>query len=178
MDLFSQINKSAQSSAIVEGNIDLLTEKWEMSVKTLNEAVTQWLGKIRNAVAKGVNFPEDKKLAYTRILGALQAISNEEIADALDTDSDLGTTLYAAGGSDKNTSKAALQKLLALGRDPTNKSYVENAAQAMQDIEALKQFTNKIATRIEPIMNRKLTQERKNKATADDQKQEYPKFDY
>jgi len=176
--LFAQINEDAQSSVIVEGNIDLLIEKWDLPVDQLNEAVTHWLARIRNAVASGTNFDEDKKLAYTRILGALQAISDSNVADALDTDGDLGTILADAGGSDKNASKAALNKLLALGRYPTNKSYVENAAKAMEDSEALKDFTNKIATRIEPIMNKKLKAQNARKAAGTDGEPEYPKFDY
>lgn len=176
--LLTEINERAHSSIIIEANIDLIVEKWDLTTEQLNEAVTQWLAKIRNAVTSGTNFDDDKKIAYTRILGALQAISNENVADALDTNGDLGTILYDAGGTDKNASKVALNKLLALGRYPTNSSYVANAAKAMEDSELIKDFTNKITTRIEPIMNRKLTQERANKANGKPPEPEYPKFDY
>jgi len=163
--LLSQINTEADNiiaeNEIISNNIDLLTEYLSMSTAQLNEAVSVWLAQVRNLVSVGKLDPE-KKDSVVKILGALEAISNADLADALDDKGDLGTVLYNAGDKDKAKSNAGLQRLLLIGRDPSVRSFVARAAAEIEDAQKIDNYTKQIQSRIEAIMNKKLGAERKN----------------
>jgi len=165
--LLSQINEQAKDtiaeSAIIDTNIDLLAEHLSLSLEQLNEAVSTWLAKVRNTAATGKLDPS-KKDSVINILGALAALSNPDLADALDEKGDLGTILYNAGDKDKVKSNAALQRLLMIGREPSVKTFVANATKAIEDPQAIEVFTKQVQSKIEPIMNKKLSIERKTAA--------------
>lgn len=162
--LLFQINEHANNtiveSAIINDNIDILTEYLSMSTDQLNEAVTTWLAKVRTVISNGKLDPS-KKDSIIKILGALAAVSNPDLADALDAKGDLGTILFNAGDKDNMKSNAGLQRLLMIGRDPSVKTFVANAAKAVEDPQAIDTFTKQIQAKIEPIMNKKLGKERK-----------------
>lgn len=162
--LLFQINNDAKDSltesGIIAANIDILTEYLSMTTAQLNEAVTTWLAKVRNSISGGKLDPS-KKDAVTKILGALAAISNPDLADALDEKGDLGTILFNAGDKDSMKSNAGLQRLLMIGRDPSVKTFVANAVKAIEDPQAIDTFTKQIQAKIEPVMNKKLGIERK-----------------
>lgn len=162
--LLFQINEHANNtiveSAIINDNIDILTEYLSMSTDQLNEAVTTWLAKVRNVISNGKLDPS-KKESIIKILGALAAVSNPDLADALDAKGDLGTILFNAGDKDNMKSNAGLQRLLMIGRDPSVKTFVANAAKAVENPQAIDTFTKQIQSKIEPIMNKKLGKERR-----------------
>jgi len=165
--LLSQINEHANDvlieNEIIGNNIDLLAEYLSMSTDQLNEAVTGWLAKVRNSVLGGKLDPA-KKDSVAKILGALAAISNPDLADALDEKGDLGTILFNVGDKDKLKSNAGLQRLLMIGRDPSVRTFVANATKAVDDPQGIEAFTKRIQTKIEPIMNKKLAAEHKRSA--------------
>lgn len=164
MDLLSQINEQVNvtmaENAVISNNITLLAEHLSLSMEQLNEAITTWLSKVRNTIGTGKLDPA-KKDSVVSILGALSALSNPDLADALDEKGDLGTILYNAGGKDKLKSNAALQRLLMIGREPSVKAFVANAMKAAEDPHAAEALTKQIQVKIEPIMNKKLAIERK-----------------
>ncbi len=161
--LLYQINKNADGmiteSTIIANNLDFLTEYLTISMEQLNEAVTTWLARVRNSISNG-KLDANKKDSIIKILGALAAISNPDLADALDDRGDLGTILFNAGDKDKNKSNAGLQRLLILGRHPSVKSFVQTAAKAVNNPQSIDAFTKQIQAKIEPIMNKKLSTER------------------
>lgn len=163
--LLFEINKKAKSTLtekeIIDSNINLVENYLSMSTEQLNEAVTTWLAKVRNTIATGKLDPK-KKEAVTRILGALAAISNPDLADALDTEGDLGTILFNAGGEDNLKSNAGLQRLLMLGKHPSVKTFMQNAMKAVEDPQAIEAFTKQIQAKIDPIMNKRLAKERRS----------------
>lgn len=162
--LLCQINEQAKTvlteNEIINDNIDLLTEYLSMSTEQLNEAVTTWLAKVRNTITSGKLDPA-KKDSVVKILGALAAISNPDLADALDEKGDLGTILFNAGDQDNIKSNAGLQRLLMIGNDPSVKTFVANALKAVEDVHTIEAFTKQIQSKIEPIMNKKLAVARK-----------------
>ena len=125
----------------------------------LSETVTEWLAKVRNTVGKGTLDP-NKKVGVTRVLGALMAMSNPDIADALNEKGDLGTVLYSVGGENKQDSNAALQRLAQLGRHPSVKSFTEKAAQVIDDPDAATLLTKQVQGKIDQVMRKTLAQER------------------
>jgi len=165
-EINEQANDVVAESIIVATNVDLLTEYLEMSTGQLNEAISTWLAKVRNTVATGKLDP-DKKDSVIKILGALSALSNPDLADALDEKGDLGTILFNAGDKDKIKSNAGLQRLLMIGNHPSVKTFVANAQKAMQQVDVMgntqpiELLTKKIQAQLEPIMNKKLATERK-----------------
>ncbi len=162
--LLSQVNGHAdniiEENEIISNNITFLTEYLSMSHDQLNEAVSTWLANVRNVVSRGRLDPS-KKDAVIKILGALAAISNEDLADALDEKGDLGTILYNAGGEDKMQSNAGLQRLMLIGREPSVKSFIQRASAAVEDPETINKFTKEIQVKIDRIMNKKLGVARK-----------------
>ena len=158
--LLLEIKRRSDENEVIGKNITLLSEKYSISVEILNEAVTTWLAKVRNATAAGKLDPA-KKDSVASILGALSAISNPDLADALDERGDLGTVLFNVSSDDRGRSNAALQRLLLIGREPSIKTFVGNALKAMDDPQAIDRMTKQIQTKIEPIMNKKLAAERK-----------------
>lgn len=162
--LLLEINKQADEQIIesktINDNIDFLTEYLSMSTDQLNEAVTTWLAKVRNAISNGKLDP-NKKDAVIKILGALSAITNPDLADALDEKGDLGTILWYAGDKDKTKSNAGLKRLEIIGNHPSVKTFIANAANAVQDPQSIDTFTKQIQARIEPVMNKRLGAERK-----------------
>ena len=167
--LLLQINEQANSTLveneIIAANLDLLTEHLSMSTEQLNEAITSWLAKVRASTGAGKLDPA-KKDSVSKILGALSAISNPDLADALDDKGDLGTILFNAGDKDKTKSNAGLQRLLMIGRDPSVRSFVANAAKAIDDPQAVDSLTKQIQTKIEQVMNKKLAIERRQAPVA------------
>ena len=165
-EINEQANDVVAESIIVATNVDLLTEYLEMSTGQLNEAISTWLAKVRNTVATGKLDP-DKKDSVIKILGALSALSNPDLADALDEKGDLGTILFNAGDKDKIKSNAGLQRFLMIGNHPSVKTFVANAQKAMQQVDVMgntqpiELLTKKIQAQLEPIMNKKLATERK-----------------
>lgn len=157
--LLHDINKNLQEQEILAENIQNVATFLSLDVEQLNEAVTTWLAKVRNVVSKGTLDP-NKKESVAKILGALLALSNPDLADALDEEGDIGTTLYNVSSGDKVLSNAALQKLLQIGNHPSVKSFVQNVMQSIDDPQALEQLTKKIQVKIEPVMNRLLKRER------------------
>jgi hypothetical protein len=170
--LLFEINEQADiavaESVIVATNVDYLAEYLEMSTGQLNEAISTWLAKVRNTVATGKLNP-DKKDSVVKILGALSALSNPDLAAALDEKGDLGTILFNAGDQDKVKSNAGLQRLLMIGNHPSVKAFITNAQKAMQQVDVMgntqpiELLTKKIQSQLEPIMNKKLAAERKVK---------------
>jgi hypothetical protein len=171
--LLFEINEQADiavaESVIVATNVDYLAEYLEMSTGQLNEAISTWLAKVRNTVATGKLNP-DKKDSVVKILGALSALSNPDLAAALDEKGDLGTILITmAGDQDKVKSNAGLQRLLMIGNHPSVKAFITNAQKAMQQVDVMgntqpiELLTKKIQSQLEPIMNKKLAAERKVK---------------
>ena len=163
MNLLSQINENANKviieAALIDKNITQISEYLSMSTEQLNEAISTWLAKVRNVTASGSLNPE-KKQDVIKILGALNAISNEDLADALDEKGDLGTILFNAGSRDKTMSNAGLQRLLMIGNEPSVRTFVANVAKEIDDATAIDTLTKKIQAKIEPIMNKKLALER------------------
>lgn len=161
--LLYQINENVNyvvvERAIIANNLPLLAEYLSMSTEQLNESVTTWLAKVRNIITNGKLDPA-KKDSVIKILGALAAISNPDLADALDDKGDLGTILFNAGDKDKAKSNAGLQRLLMLGKDPSVKAFVANATKAVEDPQAIDTFTKQIQAKIEPVMNKRLGVER------------------
>jgi len=161
--LLFQINETANDvvveNAIIDENIDFLTEYLSMTTEQLNEAVTTWLAKVRNVISNG-NFDPSKKESVIKILGALSAITNPDLASALDDKGDLGTILYNAGDKDPAKSNQALQRLVAIGNHPSVKSFTSQAAKAVEDPQMIDTFTKQIQSKIEPILNKKLGMER------------------
>jgi len=167
MNLLFQVNEQANvainEAENVNKNIDLLTNFLSTDVEQLNEAISSWLTKVRSTVTSGKLDPT-KKQDVAQILAALSALSNPDLADALDEKGDLGTILYNAGDKDKVKSNAALQRLLMIGREPSVKTFVANATKAIEDPQAIEVFTKQVQSKIEPIMNKKLSIERKTAA--------------
>lgn len=161
--LLFEINKSADDTIaenmIIDSNIDFLTEYLSMSTEQLNEAVTTWIAKVRNIISRGKLDPS-KKDSVVKILGALSAITNPDLAAALDVKGDLGTILFNAGGRDNVKSNAGLQRLLMIANDPSIKAFVANAEKAVLSPQTIEAFTKKIQAKIEPVMNKKLATER------------------
>jgi len=164
MDLLFQINEQANRTIVedenINKNIDLLTKYLSTGTDQLNEAISSWLTKVRSSVTAGKLNPA-KKQDVAQILAALSAISNPDLADALDEKGDFGTLLYMAGGQEKNASNAALHRLRDIGRSPSLKTFLANALKVVEDPHHIEAFTKQIQTRIEPIMNKKLASERK-----------------
>jgi len=162
--LLCQINEQTKTvlteNEIINGNIGRLTEYLSMSTEQLNEAITTWLVKVRNTITSGKLDPA-KKDSVVKILGALSAISNPDLADALDEKGDLGTILFNAGDQDNIKSNAGLQRLLMVGNDPSVRTFVTNALKAVEDVRTIEAFTKQLQSKIEPIMNKKLAIERK-----------------
>lgn len=179
--LLLEINEQADNvvaeNAIIDHNLTLLSEYLSLSAEQLNEAVTSWLAKIRGLSAAGkfagkmgrgaTGIPAEKKDAVAKILGALDAITNPDLADALDEKGDLGSILLKVSSENKDESNAALHRLLGIGNHPSVKSFVENAQKVMQSIEVrnntqpFEALTKKIQAKIEPIMNKKVATERR-----------------
>jgi len=163
--LLFQINKQADETLIeneiVNGNIDLLSNYLSMSTEQFNESVSTWLANVRNVASTGSMNPE-KKDSVVKILGALAALSNPDLADALDEKGDLGTILFNVGGKDKMKSNAGLQRLLMMGNHPSVKSFVANAQSVIDDPQSIAELTKQIQAKIEPVMNKKLSMERKS----------------
>jgi hypothetical protein len=134
-----------------------------MDAEQLNEAISSWLAKVRGAITSGKLDPKRKDdVAY--ILAALSAVSNPDLADALDEKGDLGTILWLAGGKEKQPSNAALHRLRDIGANPSLKSFLANTKTIIDNPNQIETFTKQIQTKIEPIMNKKLSAERKASA--------------
>ena len=170
--LLFQINKQADDALIeneiISANLDLLVDYLSIPDDQLNEAISTWLAKVRNEVASGrlkETEPETVKIkqGIIRALGALSAISNPDLADALDDEGNLGRILFDAGGSDEDASKAALQKLALIGGHPSVKTFVANVAADIDNAQAIDSLTKKIQAKIEPIMNKKRSLEARSK---------------
>ncbi len=163
--LLSQINAGAEvlitENEIISNNIDLLAEYLSMSANQLNEAVGTWLALVRNRVSKG-ELPRSSKNNVIKILGALDAISNEDLADALDDKGDMGAILWDVGDKDKTKSEAALQRLLAIGNEPSLKKFVQHAASQVENSEKTNAYTMKIHSNIERVMNKRRGKERRD----------------
>lgn len=160
-EINKQADKTLTENKIISDNIDLLLEYLSMEPEQLNEAISTWLAKVRNTVSSGKMDPE-KKNSVVKILGALSAISNPDLADALDEKGDLGTILFNAGGKDKMKSNLGLQSLLMLGNHPSVKAFVNDASRAIDDSQIMDSLTKQIQSKIEPIMNKKLGMERRD----------------
>ena len=160
--IIEEAEKLQKEQKLIENNILLLIEQSEdiENVEQLNEAVTTWLAKVRNAVATNKLKPELKR-SVAEILGALEAISNEDFAEALDEKGDLGVILYNVSGKDPDLSNAALKRLREIGRNPSLKQFVANALAILDDPTKIDSYTKKIQAKIEPVMNKKLNRERK-----------------
>jgi len=163
--LLHEINKQTDDviteREIISSNINLVANYLSMSTDQLNESISTWLAKVRNTASTG-NLNPEKKDSVVKILGALSAISNPDLADALDEKGDLGTILFNAGGKDKAMSNAGLQRLLMIGNHPSVKSFVANVAQSIDDPQSISTLTKQIQAKIEPVMNKRLAAERKS----------------
>ena len=167
MSLIKQLNESATEQAthdvLVEKNINALLESAGVDIVQLDEAVTQWVAKLRNAIGKGRVDP-NKKGSIVNILGSLMAMSDEDVADALDEKGDMGSLLDAIGGADKQLSNAALKRLVELGRHPSIKSYVARANEIVSgDPNEAAQALKKVQMSLDQVMRRKMQQERPQK---------------
>jgi len=162
--LLSQLNEDVNAEIIESQNIntyfDILCEKTSMPIQQLDEAITNWLARVREAASNGTLNPA-KKADVASVLGALMAVSEPDLADALDERGDLGTILAAAGDKDKTTSNAALARLRDMGRHPSVRTFTANAAKALDDQNTVVQFINKIQSKIDRTMNQRLGMERK-----------------
>ena len=168
--LLFEINEQADivvaEAVVIANNVEILAEYLSMSTDQLNEAISTWLAKVRGTISTGKLDPK-KKDSVTKILGALSALSNPDLAAALDEKGDLGTILFNAGDKDQLKSNAGLQRLLMIGNHPSVKAFVANAEKAMQQVDVMgntqpiEVLTKKIQAQLEPIMNKKLTAERK-----------------
>lgn len=164
MSLIQQIDEAviqqAEVDARIEGNIDALLESAEVTIEQLDEAVTQWVAKLRNAIGRGRLDP-NKKGSIVNILGSLLAMSDEDVADALDEKGDMGSLLDAIGGADKQLSNAALKRLVQLGRHPSVRTYVQRAQEIVDgDPNEAGQALKKVQMSLDQVMRRKLQRER------------------
>jgi len=164
MKILQQINETVNAvnkqHQIVSTNIDIVLEKsTDLTADQLNEAVTNWLARLRGAAEKG-NVDPSKKQGIAYVLGALMALSDPNIADALDERNDLGTMLYAVSSDNKEDSKAALQRLVQIGRHPSLKSYVAQASETLDNPDTINQVANQLQTKIDQVMRSKLSKER------------------
>lgn len=162
--LLFELNESANTDIIESQNInayfDILCEKTSTPIIQLDEAITNWLARVREAAANG-NLNPEKKADVAAVLGALLAVSEPDLADALDERGDLGTILAAAGDKDKTTSNAALARLRDMGRHPSVRTFTANAVKALDNQNTVVPFINKIQSKIDRTMNQRLGAERK-----------------
>lgn len=162
--LLSQLNENVNDDVAESQNInayfDILCEKTSISIIQLDEAITNWLARVRESAVNG-NLDPNKKASVGAVLGALMAVSEPDLADALDEKGTLGTILAAAGDKDQATSNAALSKLRDMGLDPSVRTFTANATKALDDQSTVVQFINKIQSKIDRTMNQRLGMERK-----------------
>ncbi len=166
--LLSQLNEDVNADIVESQNINIyfgiLCEKTSIPIEQLDEAITSWLARIREAVRNG-NLNQEKKKDVAAVLGALSAVSEPDLADALDERGDLGTILAAAGDKNKTTSNAALAKLRNMGLHPSVRTFTANAEKALNNQNTVVQFINKIQSKIDRTMNQRLGIERKRNET-------------
>ena len=163
MSLIKQLNESINQQAVLEEmwetNVSSLMESTDMTATQLNEAATQWIAKLRYALERGRLDPQ-KQSQFTNILGSLIALSDENVADALDEKGDMGSLLDVVSGPDKKMSNAGLRKLVELGRHPSIKSYVQRAGEIIANPREAGNALKQVQTKIDQVMRRKLQRER------------------
>jgi len=163
MSLIKQLNESANQQAALEKmwelNVSALMESADVTATQLDEAATQWIAKLRYALERGRLDPR-KQPQFENILGSLLALSDENVADALDEKGDMGSLLDVVSGEDSKMSNAALRKLVELGRHPSIKTYVQRAKEIIANPKEAGNALKQVQTRIDQTMRRKVQQER------------------
>jgi len=161
--LLNEINENAdilvKNEEIITENVKKVGEYLELTPVQLDEAVSSWLVKVKNLVSRNTLNP-DKKQQVIKVLAALAAISNPDLAAALNDNGDLGSILFNAGGVDKTASNSALHKLAAIGAHPSVKGFISGAEKAVDDPQGIDIYTKEIQIKIDKVMNKLRGQER------------------
>lgn len=161
MDLLLKINAAAneqeQQFAIISENLTMIAEKADITKEILSETVTNWLAKVKNVVRDEKLKPEQVENTAT-ILAALISLTNKQDEDAFNVDN-LGSVLYNMSNPsvDPKENKEALITLRGIGQ--YQKTYKQQALQALNDPGSISNFVGKIQSQIEPVMNRNLAKE-------------------
>ena len=173
MNLISEINDAAktlvETTYYTTKNLEYLTNDNDLDIEHIKEAAQEFLNKYANKIANGElqNQGDDKtarvKENVINIFAALQALSQEDLADAFDDQrgQPLGQVLsdfYGKNG--KEAHKIAANRLSTIGKHPSTRSYRTQADQAVNSPEQITAYANKIRTNIEPVMNSMLSKER------------------
>lgn len=162
MSLIKQLNENVNHQSDLEEmwetNVSALMESADMTATQLNEAATQWIAKLRYALERGRLDPQ-KQPQFVNILGSLIALSDENVADALDEKGDMGSLLDVVSGPDKKMSNVALRKLVDLGRHPSIKTYVQRAKEIISNPREAGNALKQVQTKIDQVMRRKLQRE-------------------
>lgn len=161
MDLLLEINNAANElervAEIITENISIIAGKADISEELLSESITQWLAKVKNVVRDEKLQPQQVENTAT-ILAALMSLTNPQDEEAFNV-KNLGSTLYNVENPkvDANVNKEALITLRGIGQ--YQKTYKEQALQALNDPGTISNFIGKIQAEIEPVMNRNLSKE-------------------
>ena len=173
MNLISEINESAktlvETTYYTTKNLGYLLEDGTISIEHINESAQEFLNTYANKIANGeLQNQEDEKIVRTKenvinIFAALQALSQEDLADAFNDQQGqpLGQVLsdfYGKNG--KEAHKIAANRLSTIGKHPSTRSYRTQADQAVNTPDQITAYANKIRTNIEPVMNTMLSRER------------------
>ena len=164
MSLLQQLNENANKiiaeQEVILENFDRFNGSIEATAEPLNEAATEWLATLRGVLGKGTLDPNKKQNA-SYILGALMALSNADLVDALDDKGDIGTVLYNASNKDNpQESKAAMKRLMQMGRHPSIKTFVAKAMAAMDDPKQSTKLIGQVQSKIDQTMRAKLAKEK------------------
>ncbi len=161
MDLLLEINNAVNDkeevAAIITENITLIAKSADVSKEILCETVTNWLAKVKNVVRDEKLKPEQVENTAT-ILAALMSLANKQDEEAFAV-KNLGSVLYNIENPsvDPRENKEALITLRGIGQ--YQKTYKEQAVQALNDPGTISNFIGKIQSQIEPVMNRNMSKE-------------------
>ncbi len=166
--LLSIINKSAdeyivneETEKMIDENLEYLREGTQLSVEQLNEAISNWIARAKNGIRDGKMSPSQKQNAAA-VFAALLALTNKHLEGSYNASGDLGKILSDISGDDPQADVEATKKLRNMGL--SSETYLQQATQAVENPGAINKFATMLQAKIEPVMNRNLSQETARKS--------------
>ncbi len=165
--LLSIINKAAdeyivneETLGIIAKNLDYVREGIDISAVQLDEAITNWIARAKNAIRDDKMSVEQKQNAAA-VFAALLALTNKHLEGSYNASGDLGQILTDISGDDPEADLAATKKLRNMGR--SSETYLQQAIQAVENPGEIGKFATALQAKIEPVMNRNKSQEMQQK---------------
>ncbi len=168
MNLLSEVQQSADeyvSTQInIAQNLEILSTSSNIDVAQLNESVTQFLTNYARKAANGDLSGSVKENAIN-IFAAISALTQPDIQAAFRFDDpktpSLGKILDDYYGKNGQEAHSAAEGIINnIGKHPSVATFRKQAEVAVNDPTRITEYAGKIRTKIEPVMNRLLSQER------------------